>query len=186
MFGTGMTTLEIDKTNNRCHRTTNAFGHDCKKERKTPDISHLRKLSERVMRRLKAEIVKTPDSISKSIFNEYGAPNVSKMIRCKTFNTIVKVIVPKKQPVLSKVFTNKRIGWVHKYMKVYLINVLSTDEWHATVGGPDSWSSCWVVNNRQLGVRVRRQQGGRGVMCRTEIQLNILIGPHKVTKGAKL
>ena len=65
-------------------------------------------------------------------------------------------------------------------MKTDFRNVLFTDECRATLDGPDGWSSGWILHGRQPGVRIRRQQGGGGVMFWAGIKGDTIIGPFKV------
>ncbi|CAI9583104.1 unnamed protein product, partial [Staurois parvus] len=58
----------------------------------------------------------------------------------------------------------KRLHWAEKYMKTNFQTVLFTDECHATLDGPDGWSSGWLVDGHPVSTRLRRQQGGSGVM----------------------
>ena len=43
-------------------------------------------------------------------------------------------------------------------------NVLFTDESRATLDGPDGWMSGWLLNGTTPQSKIRRQQGGGGVM----------------------
>ena len=71
-------------------------------------------------------------------------------------------------------------------MKMDFRNVLFTDECRATIDGPDGWSSGWILHGRQPGVRIRRQQGGGGVMFWAGIKGDTIIGPFKVEAGVKI
>ena len=61
-----------------------------------------------------------------------------------------------------------------------------TDECRATLDGPDRFSRGWVLNKLDIPVRLRRQQGGRGVMFWAAIIGSKLIGPFKVPDGGKM
>ena len=52
--------------------------------------------------------------------------------------------------------------------------------------GPDGWSRGWVRDGVPVPNRVRRQQGGGGVMFWAGIVENKLIGPFKVPEGVKI
>jgi len=186
LLGKGRTTLEIAKELQRDHRTIKVFVHDGKKERKVPVRSHTRKVSIRDIRRLKVAMAKQPNSTSKAIFDEAGAPQVCRSTRCKTLNQIGKVRSPLKQPLITKIHMKKRVEWAEANVKTDFSKVIFTDECRATLDGPDGWSSGWVLNGRQPKVRVKRQQGGGGVMFWAGIVGNVLIGPHKVKEGVKI
>ena len=186
MLGYGKSTLEIAKNMNRDHRTIKRFVVSGQTKRKTPKRCHLRRLSPRDIRKLKVETAKTPHATSKSIFENAGVPKMAKTARCQTLKSLAKVMKPIKQPPLSKCHKTKRVEWARKYMKTDFRNVLFTDECHATLEGPDGWSSGWILHGRQPGVRIRRQQGGGGVMFWAGIKGDTIIGPFKVEAGVKI
>lgn len=64
--------------------------------------------------------------------------------------------------------------------------ILFTDECRATLDGPDGWSKGWVFSDDPSQMRLRRQQGGGGVMFWAGIIGDELIGPVKVQEGVKL
>ena len=51
-----------------------------------------------------------------------------------------------------------------EYVKLEFKVVLFTDECRATLDGPDGRSKDWVANGSSRPIRVRRQQGGGGIM----------------------
>ena len=148
--------------------------------RKTPQRRHLRKLSPRDIRKLKIEMAKAPHATSKTIFDSAGVPKMAKTARCQTLKSLAKVRKPIKQPPLSKRHKTKRLEWARRYMKTDFQNVLFTDECRATLDGPDDWSSDWLLYGRQPEVRIRRQQGGGGIMFWAGIKGDSIIGPFKV------
>jgi transposase len=186
MLGSGKSTLEIAKNMNRDHRTIKKFVFSGKSKRKTPKRSHLRRLSHRDIRKVKIEIAKTPHATSKTIFDNAGVPKTGKTARCQTLKSLAKVMKPIKQPPLTKIHKSKRLEWAQRYMKTDFKNVLFTDECRATLDGPDGWSSGWILHGRQPEVRMRRQQGGGGVMFWAGIKGGSIIGPFKVEQGVKI
>ena len=76
--------------------------------------------------------------------------------------------------------------WAEKYMKTDFQQVLFTDEARATLDGPDGWAKAWSPTGAPIPHRVRRQQGGGGVMFWAGIIGNTLIGPMRVPEGVKL
>jgi hypothetical protein len=76
--------------------------------------------------------------------------------------------------------------WSKKYMKTEIKFVLFTDESRATLDGPDGWEKGWVFNGDDCPTRMRRQQGGGGVMIWGGIIGNELVGPFRVPEGVKL
>ena len=71
---------------------------------------------------------------------------------------------PKKNPLPTTRHKTLRIDWTKTYMKTEMKHVLFTDELRATLDGPDGWSRGWVIRGDQYPTRIRRQQGGGGVM----------------------
>ena len=55
-----------------------------------------------------------------------------------------------------------------------------------TLNGPDGWARGWIMNGQNVPVRLRRQQGGGGVMIWAGIIGDQLIGPFRVPDGVKL
>ena len=131
-------------------------------------------------------MTKTPHATRKSIFDAAGVPKMGKTARCETLRTLGKVRKPQKQPPLSKLHKRKRVEWAHRYMKTDFKNVIFTDEFRVTLDGPDGWASGWILNGHQPGVRIRRQQGGGGVMFWAGIKGNVITGPFKVELGVKI
>ena len=78
------------------------------------------------------------------------------------------------------------VEYAVKYMKQYLDKVRFTDECRATLDGPDGFSRGWALNKLYITVRLRRQQGGEGVMFWAAILGSELIGPFKVPDGVKM
>jgi hypothetical protein len=73
--------------------------------------------------------------------------------------------------------------WSRKYMKTDMKFVLFTDESRASLDGPDGWAKGWVFNGDNCPDRMRRQQGGGGVMIWGGIIGNAFIGPFRIPEG---
>ena len=71
-------------------------------------------------------------------------------------------------------------------MKTDFQHVLFTDEARATLDGPDGWAKVWCPTGAELPHRVRRQQGGGGVMFWADIIGDTLRGPFRVSDGVKV
>ena len=68
-------------------------------------------------------------------------------------------------------------------MKTNFENVLFTEESRATLDGPDGWMSGWLLNGTTPQSKIRRQQGGGGVMIWAGIINNQIVGPFRVPKS---
>ncbi len=93
---------------------------------------------------------------------------------------------PAIRPYLTNAHKQKRLQWAHTYMKTNFQTVLFTDECHATLDGPDRWSSGWLVDGHHVPTRLRRHQGGGGVMFWAGIMGRELVGPFRVPGGVKM
>ena len=71
-------------------------------------------------------------------------------------------------------------------MKTNFEHVLSTDASRATLDGPDGWMSGWLLNGTKPQSRIRRQQGGGGVMIWAGIINDAIVGPFSVPDGVKM
>ncbi|KAL2093239.1 hypothetical protein ACEWY4_010551 [Coilia grayii] len=52
-----------------------------------------------------------------------------------------------------------------------------------TLDGPDGWACGWIGNGHKAPLRLRRQQGGGGVLLWAGIIKNELVGPFRVEDG---
>ncbi|KAA8586919.1 hypothetical protein FQN60_000755, partial [Etheostoma spectabile] len=100
--------------------------------------------------------------------------------------------IPEMQPTWSvqkyQVFSAQRHGpdWAKKYLKTDFSKVLWTDEMRVTLDGPDGWARGWISNGHRAPLRVRRQQGGGGVLVWAAIIKDELVGPFRVEDGLKI
>ena len=50
-----------------------------------------------------------------------------------------------------------------------MLRIIFTDECRATLDGPDGFPRGWILNKLDTSVRLRREQGGGGVMFWADI-----------------
>ncbi|KAJ1132592.1 hypothetical protein NDU88_010899 [Pleurodeles waltl] len=67
-----------------------------------------------------------------------------------------------------------------------MAKVLWTDEMRVSLDGPDGWARGWIGKGQRAPVRLRRQQGGGGVLVWAGIIKDELVGPFRVEDGVKL
>ena len=179
-------TLEIAKKLKRDHRTIKRFCKDGSKERKRADKGKFRAVNARQIRKIKVEVSRKPYATSKTIFEDANVKNVSRPTRCKVLKTVASVKKAIKAPPLTKNHKESRKIWAEQYMKCDFSTVIFTDECRATLDGPDCWSRGWLGDGQDEKVRLRRQQGGGGVMFWAAIVNDELIGPFRVEDGVKI
>ena len=68
-------------------------------------------------------------------------------------------------------------------MKTNFENVLFTDESRATVDGPNGWM---ILNGTMPQGKIRRQQGGGGVMIWAGMINNQIVHPFRVPDGVTM
>ena len=78
------------------------------------------------------------------------------------------------------------MDWARSCMKTNFENVLFTDESRTTLDGPDGWMSGWLLNGTTPQSKIRRQQGGGGVMIWAGIINNQIVGPFRVPDGVTM
>ena len=154
--------------------------------RKRADKGKFRAVSDRQLKRIKVELSRKPYATSKEIFEDANVKNVSRETRCKVLKTIASVKKSIKTPPLTKNHKELRQIWAEQYMKCDFSTVIFTDECRATLDGPDCWSRGWLRKGQDEHVRLRRQQGGGGVMFWAGIVNDELIGPFRVEDGVKI
>jgi hypothetical protein len=136
---------------------------------------------------LKRNLQKLPGATNAGIFKEAGLPDITKSTR----NIILAKMAsenkcsPKKSP-LTKRHKYLRLNWAKNYMKTDMKCVLFADESGATLDGPDGWSKGWVFRGDQCPTRMRRQQGGGGLMIWAPIVGDELFGPVRIPECVKL
>ena len=143
-------------------------------------------VSRRVISQIKREINRNPLRTSKQVFEAVGMVNVPKSTRCLILQRIAKCKKPLVRPPLKQVHREKRLEWAKKYLKQNFEFVLFTDEYRATLDGPDGWARGWCDAKALCPQRIRRQQGGGGVMFWAAIIHDKLVGPFRVKDGVKM
>ena len=181
----GLTLFDLAKELDRDKRTLASF---VEKPNATPrkDKGTRRNISPRDMRKIRRQINKEPNGTSSSIFAKAGIAAMSRKTRCSVLNELARNVKPISRPPLNQTHKKKRMAWAEKYMKTDFQQVLFTDEARATLDGPDGWAKVWSPKGAALPYRVRRQQGGGGVMFWAGIMGDTLLGPFRVPEGVKL
>lgn len=180
------TTLEISKMLQRDHRTVKKAVLGLTKQRVRTKRTCFKNISERKMRQLKMILQKYPLLSSSQVFQKAGLQDVKKNTRCRILQKLGRVRKAASTPPLNSTHKSKRLAWAKEHMKTDFSKVVFTDEARVTLDGPDGWSKGWMLNERAVPGRLRRQQGGGGIMIWAAIVGNELIGPFKVDDGVKL
>lgn len=182
----GQSTLDISKRLSRDHRTIKSFLKKGLNARKRKNKILFNNVSSRQVSQIRRQVAKTPLCTSKVIFDEACVPNIPKTTRCRILQKVASVKKSKARPPLSKINKEKRVKWASDYMKTDFSNVIFSDECRASLDGPDGWASGWVLLNSQTPTRIRRQQGGGGVMFWAGMIDNEIIGPFRFNHGTKI
>ena len=120
---------------------------------------------------LARKLKQNPLSISGKLFCEAGIQSCGRTFRCEVPSTIGKTVKPIRQPPLSEGHRSKRVGWAKQFMKPDFRRVIFTDECRATLFGPRGWRHTAT----EIPRRLRRQQGGGGVMFWAGIVYNKVV-----------
>ena len=177
----------IAKRINRHIVTVNKFLNNPLRKRKIrADRGSRKSVSKRDLNSLKRKLRRNPGATSARIFKEAGVPEIPKSTRNRILAKMAETKCTKKNPLLTTRHKTLRINWAKNYMKTDMKHVLFTDESRATLDGPDGWSRGWVLRGDQCPTRIRRQQGGGGVMIWAGIVGDELVGPVRVQEGVKL
>lgn len=181
----GLTLQDLTKELGRDKRTLVSF---VEKPAIAPrkDKGTRRSISPRDMRKIRRQIIREPNATSASIFAKAGIAPVGRKTRCSVLNEMARNVKPISRPPLNQTHKDKRIVWAETYMKTDFQQVLFTDEARATLDGPDGWAQVWSPTGVAIPHRVRRQQGGGGVMFWAGIIADQLVGPFRVPDGVKL
>lgn len=181
----GLSLLEIAKEMGRDKRTLMSFvKNPSTKQRK--DKGTRRGVSKRDIRQIGRQLKKSPGCTSSTIFRRAGVAPLSRSTRCRILREAARSVKPIARPLLNNTHKEKRISWANKYMKTNFQDVLFTDEARATLDGPDGWAKVWVPIGGSRPYRLRRQQGGGGVMFWAGIIGDELVGPFRVPEGVKI
>ena len=82
----------------------------------------------------------------------------------------------------------KRLDSAKKYLKTDFSKVLWTDEMRVTFDGSDGWARDYPVqssNEHRARLRVRRQQGGSGILVWAGIIKDELVGPFQLKSNCQ-
>ena len=154
LLGKGKPTLQIAKDVKRDHRTIKSFANNSTKV-VTNGRGGLCKVTKRSKSLLARKLKQNPLSTSGKLFCEAGIQNCGRTLRCKILSTIGKIVKPITQPLRSK-----RVVWAKQYIKLGFRQVISPDEFRATLNGPDDFCRGWMHTTTEIPRRLRRHQGG--------------------------
>ena len=182
----GISVTEISRKLKRSRPLIYKVLRDPFHKRKRSDKGKVRCITPHQMSCLKRASSRMPMATSKAIFQDAGIENVPRSTRNVLLNKIARVTKPAKTPPITKKHKRKRIEWAKANMKTNFSHVIFTDECRATLDGPDGWSKGWLREGVPLPTRIRRQQGGGGVMFWAGIVGETLVGPFKVPEGVKI
>ncbi|CAB3998649.1 Transposable element Tc3 transposase [Paramuricea clavata] len=182
----GKTTKSIAERINRHVVTVTRFLQNLSKRKPPSDRGIRKSVSKRDMYRLKRNLRKMPEATSKRIFKEAGLPDVPKTTRNCILGKLGSMKTMIKRPSLTPKHKLLRMEWSRKYMKTNMkFVILFTDESRASLDGPDGWAKGCAFNGDNCLNRMRRQQGGGGVMIWGGIIGNVINGPFRVPEGLK-
>ena len=170
----------------RDHRTIKNFVQKASKVRRRSDKGHFRKFKKKEMTVLKIAIARNPLTTSRKCFNESNIQVESRTSCWRIIQVLAETKSATKKPPLTMNHKEWRVEFAVKYLKQDFDKVMFTDECRTTLDGPDGFSRGWVLNKRDIPVRLQRQQGGGGVMFWAAILGSTLIGPLKVPDGVKM
>ena len=173
---------------NRINRhvvTVNKFSlNDPFKTRKIrADCGSRKSFSKRDLNSLKRKL---PGATSARIFKEAGIPDIAKSTRKRIIAKMVETKCPKKNPLLTTRHKNLAYRLGQNLLETDMKHILFADESRATLHRPEGWSKGWVIRGDQCPTRIRRQQGGGGVMLWAGIVGDELVGPFRIQEGVKL
>ena len=130
------------------------FVADSEHRRVRADKGIMRKVSARQIHLIRRAAAKMALQSSKQVFEAAGASGVPRTSRCRILQRFAVVHKPTIQPPLTNAHKQKRLQWANGYMKTNFQSVLFTDECHATLDGPDGWSSGWLVDIHHVPTRL--------------------------------
>lgn len=182
----GLTIKTIAAQLDRDPRTIKKYCTDPLKKVPRKDKGKRRAMTRRDLSKVSRELRKNPTSTSNLIFKSAGIENVSKSVRCRILRNIASHVSPIIRPPLTEIHKKSRLQWAERYLKCDFNTVMFTDEMRATLDGPDGWSKTWVPRGSSRPQRMRRQQGGGGVMMWAGIIGNEILGPFRIADGVKI
>ena len=187
LLGDDVPSLEIVKQLD--HRTIKKMLTNITQTRKKRSGKGFKNTSPRDMRALKRIISKNPLRSSQQVFEMAGIDGVKRDKRCRILHQISSVKKSSRQPPISSANIAMRVKWARQYMKIDFD--IFTDKCRVKLDGPDGWAKGWVLEGEEAPRRMKRQQGGGGVMIwagivdRTIIKIFILVcsmltvSPHR-------
>ena len=143
-------------------------------------------LSARDLRKLRLIMGQNPLHTSQEIFEMAGLPDVKRDKRCRIFRKLGDVKKAICKPPLNDSHRERHLIWARQNIKTDFSKVIFTDESRVTLDGPDGWAKGWILHDQTAPTRLRRQQGGGGIMIWAGIVDSEIIGPFKVDDGVKL
>lgn len=182
----GKTTLQIAAQLVRDHRTIKKHVANASHIRCRRDKGVIKSVDRKEITVLKRSLSNMPMSTSKEVFLNAGINLPSRPTRCKILKNIGNLRKPKALPPITKAHKQKRLEWAKMYMKLDFKRVIFSDECRATLDGPDGFCRGWLREGHSVPYRLRRQQGGGGVLFWAAIHGSNLIGPYKVDDGVKM
>lgn len=182
----GSSSLEISKLLSRDHRTVKKLIENVNKKRQYAPRKGVKTITARDRRKLKMIVTKNPLLTSSEVFAKAGILDVKRDQRCRILRTLGNFRKAVCRPPLNETHKKKRLSWAKENLKTDFSTVIFTDESRVTLDGPDGWCKGWVFQEREPPSRMRRQQGGGGIMIWAGIVNDKVIGPFKVDDGVKL
>ena len=182
----GCSSVEIAKLLKRDHRTIKRFLANSQQGRKKRVEKRRRKITPHELRRIKREAARKPLATSRAIFQSCNMSEVPRSTRCSILRDLAKVRKAEKRPPLNKTHKTKRQDWAKKYLKTDFSKVFWSDEMRVSLDGPDGWARGWITKGQQVPYRLRRQQGGGGILVWAGIIKDQLVGPFRVDDGVKI
>lgn len=129
------------------------------------------KVSPRDLRKLLKVTKKMPMHSS----NAAGVGEINRQSHCTMLKKVARVVKARARPLIMERNKQKRISLAKKYFS----QVIFTDECRAAM------VQMWICNDVSIPSRLRRQQGGGGLMFWAAIVGEELAGPFQMPEGVK-
>lgn len=186
MLAEGHDAKSISTEIGRDPRTVKKFIDDPMRKVTRKDKGKWKVATRRNLSRIKRELKRNSTATRGEIFKSAGMEEVPKTTRCRILRSMASHVSPVIRPPLKESHKKARVSWAEKYLKTDFQTVLFTDEMRATLDGPDGWAKSWTAHGSSRPQRIRRQQGGGGVMMWAGILGDRLVGPFRVPEGVKI